>query len=139
MRLRVSRVVAGRPGVRCFLGPVTGGASSMPAKQCVGGDEPAVASWSGERGGDRGEERSVVVVEGWPVGLSAEDLDLMAQHDDLEVLGPSGADREAGQRRDEGVQNSVHEPSGSVNVSPGQHPRPNIRPPQASSSRSWVR
>ncbi len=85
----------------------------MPSKQCVGGDEAAVASWLGECGGDRSEQRSVIVVEGWPVGLSAEDLDLMAEHDDLEVLGATGTDSEAGQGSDEAVENARHSRSAS--------------------------
>lgn len=61
-----------------------------------------------------------------------EDLELVAQNDDLEVFAVSGTDGEWGQRCDEAVQNSVHGLSGSVNVFPGQHPRSNIRPPQDS-------
>ncbi len=56
-----------------------------------------------------------------------EDLELVAQNDDLEVFAVSGTDGEWGQRCDEAVQNSVHGLSGSVNVFPGQHPRSNIR------------
>ena len=109
-----------------------GGASSVPSQQCVGCDEPAIASWPGECGGDCAEECPVIVVEGWSVYLSAEHSELVAHHDDLEVFASSGTDRETGQRGDEAVQNSVHGPPGSVDVSPGQPPRPSFRPRRAS-------
>lgn len=35
---------------------------------------------------DRFEQCPVVVVDGWPVGLSAENHELVAKHVDLEVL-----------------------------------------------------
>ena len=113
---------------------MSGDASTVSSQQCVGGDDPAGALWSGECGGDRAEQCPVIVGEGWPVGLAAEYTVLVAQHDDLEVFAVSGTDGEAGQGGDEAVQNLVHGPSGSVDVASGQHPQPNIRPPQGARS-----
>ena len=47
----------------------------------------------------------------------------MAQHDDLEVLGPAGADCEPGHRGSESVQNAVHEDPASTGVIAGQPSR----------------
>ena len=41
-------------------------------------------------------------------GLSVQDAELVTQHDHLDVFGPAGTYFEAGQRRDETVQNSRH-------------------------------
>jgi hypothetical protein len=113
------------------LGPVFGDAPSVLPKERVGCYELADASLRGESGSDCAEEGPVVVVECWPVDLSAEHAELVAQHDDFEVFAASGTDRETGQGGDDSIQNAVHETSGSVDVFPGQPPRPNIRPRQA--------
>ena len=88
--------------------PVSGDAAAVPAEQGVGGDQPACPSWAGERGGDRSEEGSIIVVECWSVDLAAQDGELVAEHDDLEVLGTAGTKRETGQRRDEVVEDARH-------------------------------
>lgn len=68
------------------LGPVPGDPLAVPAQQRLGRDDPAVAESAGERRGDRCEQGAVVVAEGRPADLTAQDLNLVAQHDDLEVL-----------------------------------------------------
>ena len=91
------------------LGPVAGDAPSVPPQQSVGRDEPAGASWSGERGGDRAEQGPVVVVELGPVVLSAKHHQLVTQHDDLKILRTARAHGQGCQRRQEAVQNAIHE------------------------------
>ena len=68
------------------LSPVASDAPSVPAQQGVGGDELAGSSGPRERGCDGAEQGAVVVVECWSVDLAAQDCELVAQHDDLEVL-----------------------------------------------------
>lgn len=63
------------------------GAGSVPAQQGLGCDDPAVAESAGECGGDGAEQGAVVVVEFGSVDLSSQHLELVAEHDDLEVLG----------------------------------------------------
>jgi len=58
-------------------------------------------SGPGECGGDRSKQDPLVVVECYPVDLSAEHTELVAQHHDLEVFATCGTDREMSQRRDE--------------------------------------
>ena len=124
---------------RVGLGPVAGDASAVPAQQRVGCDDPAVAAWAGERGGDRAEQGPVVVVERGSVDLAAEDGELVAQHDDLEVLGAARTDSETGERSDEAVEDARHDRSASAAFRPGQRPRPNIRPPHGGDGyRSWI-
>jgi hypothetical protein len=67
----------------------------MPAQQGVGGDEAMVSALPWEESAQRREDGPV-----WPGGvrsgdLSAHDRDLMAQHEDLGVLGrlPAGQQR----------------------------------------------
>ena len=68
------------------LGPVSGDAFAVPAQQCFGCHDPALAQSAGERRGDRPEKRSVVVVGSGTVDLAAKYLELVAKHDDLEVF-----------------------------------------------------
>ena len=48
--------------------------------------EPALLEAAGERCGDRCEQRAVGVVDWRPVVEASEHLELVAKHDDLEVL-----------------------------------------------------
>ena len=58
--------------------------------------------------GDGAQNRPVVVGERGSVVLSVQDAELVAQHDDLDVLRAAGTYSEAGERREEAVQNAVH-------------------------------
>ena len=80
-----------------------GDASAVPAQQGLGCHDLAVPQPAWERGGDRSEKRSIVIVDGWPVNLAAEYLELVAKHDDLEVLGASRRHSETGKCSDETV------------------------------------
>lgn len=64
-----------------------GDAATVPAQQGFGSHDPAVAKPAGESGCDRAENSPVVVIDGWPLGLAAQHRELVAKHDDLEVLG----------------------------------------------------
>jgi hypothetical protein len=68
------------------LDPVAGDAASVPAQQGLRCDDPAIPEPAGERG-DRAEERPVRVGDRWSVDLSSQHLELVAEHDDLKVLG----------------------------------------------------
>ena len=101
--------VGGRPTSRLgWLGPVPGDASAVPAQQRVGGDEPSVAARPGERLSDGAEQRPVVIGQRGPARLAAQHDQLVAQDDDLEVLGAAGTDGEASQRREKAVQDAIH-------------------------------
>ncbi|MFN0027563.1 MAG: hypothetical protein ACKV2O_10355 [Acidimicrobiales bacterium] len=92
----------------------------MPAarsdNQCIihaklGRDDPSCSLW---RGCDGAEQRPVGVVEYGSVNLAGLDGELVAKHDDLEVLGTTRADRETGDHGDESVENEGHSWSASA-------------------------
>jgi hypothetical protein len=58
--------------------------------------------------GDGAEQRPVVIVERWSGVQSVQDAELVTQDDDLKVFGAAGTYSEAGKRREEAVQNSIH-------------------------------
>ena len=58
----------------------------MGASMVSGGDQPPGSARSRERGRDRSEQAPVGVGEFGAVDLSAQHTELVAQHDDLEVL-----------------------------------------------------
>ncbi len=64
--------------------------------------------------GSRVEQGPVVVVEGGPFDLSAQDGELVTQHDDLKVLGTSGTDYEPDEGDDEAVEHARHSWSAST-------------------------
>ena len=89
-----------------------GDASAVPAQQRLGCDDPALAEAAGERGCDGAEQVAVVIVEWGPVDLSAEHLELVAKHDDLEVFRASRTDNETGKCSDETVKDAKHDRPG---------------------------
>ncbi|MGB5755712.1 MAG: hypothetical protein WBM50_02255 [Acidimicrobiales bacterium] len=91
-----------------WLGPMLGDASTVPTQEGIGRDEPSVAARSGECLGYGAEQRPVVIGECWPLLSAAEDGELVAQDDDLDVFGAPGPYGEAGQRRKEPVQDAIH-------------------------------
>ena len=76
-----------KAGPSRWVGPVSGDSSPVPSKQRVGCDDPSLPESAGERGGDRTQQRSVVVVESGPFDLAVKHGELMSKHDDLGVLG----------------------------------------------------
>ena len=87
---------------------MSGDASPVPTKQGVWCDEPASSERPGECLGDGAEQRPVVIVERWSGVQSVQDAELVTQDDDLKVFGAAGTYSEAGKRREEAVQNSIH-------------------------------
>lgn len=79
---------------------------------CRGGDDPTDTELTGERGRDRAEHRSVFVVELGSAVLAFEDGELVAEHNDLEVLGVSRPHGEMCQHREEPLEEAIHENPG---------------------------
>ena len=93
-----------------WLCPVACDTSSVPAQESVGCDEPSVAAGPGECLGDGAEQRPVVIAQCGPLDLAAKHDELVAQDDDLDVFGAAGPYGEAGQRREDPVQDAIHIP-----------------------------
>ncbi len=68
------------------LGPVARDATSVPAEQGVGGDDPTDAQSAGERCCYSAKQAAVLVVDKGAALLALEDGELVAEHDDLEVF-----------------------------------------------------
>ena len=110
------------------LGPVPGDAPAVPAQQRLGCDDPAMSEAMRECHGDRAEQGAVVVGEGRPVDLATEYLNLVTQHDDLEVLRTARTECETSEGSNEAVQDSKHDAPGwrhpSWSASTRQFPSP---------------
>ncbi len=68
----------------------------------------------GERGGDGAEQGSITIVDFGSVDLAADDGELVAEHDDLEVFGATGTEGKAGQSGYEAIENAKHRWSASA-------------------------
>ncbi len=84
MAVRVAGWVGSSVG-RCDGGAIEAG---------FGNDDPSGPSGAGEGCWDRAEKRSVIVGQLRLFGLAPQDAELVAEHDDLEVLRAAGARRE---------------------------------------------
>ena len=98
------------------MGPAPDDAAPLLTQQRVGGDQPPGAARSWQRGRYRAEQAPVGVTELGAVDLAAQHTELVAQHDDLKVLGAPRAHSEANQRN----QQAVHEDSASAHIAAGQ-------------------
>ena len=67
---------------------------------------------SRERGRDRAEQAPVGVGELGSIDLAAQHSELVAQHDDLEVLRAAATHRQPCQQREEPVKDATHEAPG---------------------------
>ena len=63
----------------------------MPAQDRVRSDQAVATQCSGQPPDERGEHGSVRPVQAWPRVGAAQDGDLVAQHEELDVLGGGGA------------------------------------------------
>ena len=72
----------------------------------------------------------------WSAVLSAQDCELVAQHDDLKILRAARTHSEASQPNQQAVDNAAHEDSASAPIAAGRQPRPSFRHPHASTSNS---
>jgi hypothetical protein len=88
---------------------MAGDAAAVPAQQRLGCHHPLFAQGAGEGFGDGAEQGSVVIGEGRPFNLASEYLNLVPEHDDLEVLGASRTDGESGECGQEAVKDAKHE------------------------------
>jgi hypothetical protein len=70
---------------------VAGGESSVPAQDRGGYDEKATSTVGGESSGEGGDQRSVGPVHPGSRGATVQYSELVAQYEDLDVLGPGGA------------------------------------------------
>ena len=68
------------------MGPVAGDVAAVPAQQGVGSDQPPGPAGTGEHGGDGAEQAAVGLGQRRAVDLSAQDHQLVTEHDDLDVL-----------------------------------------------------
>jgi hypothetical protein len=83
-----------RPASLVRVGPGAGDQASVPAQQRVGRDEEAGPATSGQHAADRGEQRPVGGFQPGAGHLAAEHRELVAQHEDLQVLGGVAADQQ---------------------------------------------
>ena len=82
----------------------------MPAQQRVRRDQPALAADTRKHTGDRGQQRPVAVIQPWRLRCALQHGELMAQHDDLEVLRTTGTDGEDYKRDEQTVKQTAHPP-----------------------------
>ena len=147
---------AGPPGRPAGLSPVAGHSASVPTQQGLWCDEPASSPPSRQGRRDRTQQGPVLIGERWPVGLSAQDCELVAEHDDLKVFRASRAHSQARQRHQQPVQNATHGPQDRQRricsarhdrvfgqpktprmqrIVPGQRTRPHFRAPTGGTRR----
>jgi hypothetical protein len=94
------------PGGPVGPGPMACNPLAVPSQQRVGGDQPAGPSGTRERSRDRAEQAAVRFGQGRPLDLSSQHGELVAQNDDLKILGPVGADQ---LRHEQSVEHPVHQ------------------------------
>ena len=119
---------AGRPA---GLGPVAGDSVSVPTQQGLWCDEPASSLRARQGRRNSAQQGSVLLREGWSVVQAVQHCELVAQHDDLEVLRASRTHSQPCQQREEPVQNATHRIPGCERNMPGQRTRPHFGHPQA--------
>jgi hypothetical protein len=70
-----------------WVGPGAGDQAAMPSQQCLGGDKEAGPAGSWQRAADRGEQCPIGGFEPGSWGLAAQHGELVAEDQELEVLG----------------------------------------------------
>jgi hypothetical protein len=90
----------------------------MPAQQGLGRDQEARPAGPGQHAADRGQQGAVGGLKPGSWGLAAQDGELMAQHQDLKVLGGVAA----GQEREQ-LDGAAHGEVGESGQHAGQPPR----------------
>ena len=73
------------------VGPVVGDEASMPTQDRVGSHEEDGPAVTAEHTRERGEDRSVGGFEARPCNLAVQHGELVAQHEDLDILGTISA------------------------------------------------
>jgi hypothetical protein len=88
-------VQRGSAGLVVRVGPGAGDQASVPAQQRLGRDEEARPAGSGQRAAGRSQQRPVGGLQLGSWCLAAEHGELVAQHQDLQVLGDITADQQS--------------------------------------------
>src|SRR5262249_47039133 len=78
-------------------GPLPSDELAMPAEQSLGGHQEGAPGLPWQMAARRGQEEAVAPTKPRSVGLPAENLQLMAEHNDLQVLGVLAAPHEPGE------------------------------------------
>ena len=79
---------------------------------------------------DRAQQGPVLIGSLRSVVLSAQDCELVSNHDGLEVLRASEANSQTCQRHEQPIQNATHRNPGCKRIMPGQRTRPPFGHPQ---------
>jgi hypothetical protein len=79
--------VEGRAAGSVRVGPLLDHQAAMPPQDCGRGDQTVSAQARGEASDQRGEHGSVSPIQAWLAVGSAQYRDLVAQHEQLDVLG----------------------------------------------------
>ncbi len=85
-RDRISAPIRGRPGSPTRICPLTGDHPTVPQKQSLRRDEERRPAPSRERSTGRSEKRTIDRLENRPCDRAPQGRELVAEHDDLELL-----------------------------------------------------
>ena len=73
---------------------------AVPAKEGLGSDEERRPAVLRQESAQRTEPRPVGWLEAWPRLVATQDVELVAQHQDLDLLGPARSEEEQEERED---------------------------------------
>jgi hypothetical protein len=96
------------PGSTTGIGPCTGDQAAVPAQEGLGLDDEAGPAGPGQRAADRGEQGPVGGFQPGSRGLAVEHGELVAQYQDLQVLGGVAAGQQH-EQADQAAQREVGE------------------------------
>ena len=82
------------------IGPVLGDQLAVPAKDGLGSDQERRPAVLRQESAQRTEPRPIGFAEGWLRLVATQDLELVAQHQDLDLLGPARSEEEQEERED---------------------------------------
>jgi hypothetical protein len=116
------------------VGPSSADEAAMPAQDRVGGDQTLTTQRSGQPPDERGEDRPVRPIHARSRAGAAQHSDLMAQHEELDVLGGGRADRQQDQP-EHLPEDQVQQPQRHVGIMPTRR-SPLVSDPAPSSGTS---
>ena len=90
--------MGGRPGQRGGVRPVPSDQASVPAQEGLGSDEERRPAFLCQESAQRSQPCPIDGGEGWPRLLAPQDLELVAQHQDLDLLGVARSQDEQDER-----------------------------------------
>jgi len=90
------------------LGPPASDEASVPADHCrrPHDQQRSAASGSVHHGCEQHKDRSIGLVEAWPIDLALQHEDLMAQSQDLGITGVTAGEQPSQPRQDESSEHS---------------------------------